>query len=98
MKKRSFAAVLLLPLITCGIYGIYWLVKTKGEMVAKGADIPTAWLLIVPIANIFWLWKYAEGVAKVTNNAFSNAIAFILIFLLGSIGSAIIQTKFNEVS
>jgi hypothetical protein len=97
MKKRNIVAVIILSIVTCGIYSIVFYVKTKGEMVTKGAVIPTCWLLIVPIVNFYWLWKYSEGVAKVTNNAFSNAVAFILLFFLGFIGQAIIQSKFNEV-
>jgi hypothetical protein len=97
MTKRSPVAVLLLPIITCGISYIVWLVKTKNEMVEKGAEIPTAWLLIVPIANFIWLWKYAQGVEKVTSSALSGGAAFILMFLLGSIGGAVIQSKFNAV-
>lgn len=46
-------AVLLLPLITFGIYQIVWYVKTKNEMNQLGATIPTAWLVIVPIVNIW---------------------------------------------
>ncbi|NBU33013.1 DUF4234 domain-containing protein [bacterium] len=67
MKKRSPVAVLLLPFVTFGIYSIYWLVKTKGEMKALGADIPTAWLIIVPLVNFWWYWKYCKGVEQVTN-------------------------------
>jgi hypothetical protein len=96
MKNRNVVAVLLLPFITFGIYGIYWYVKTKGEMKAKGADIPTAWLLIIPIVNWWWLWKYSEGVEKTTNNSMSGALSFLLLFLLGSIGMAVIQNEFNK--
>jgi hypothetical protein len=98
MKKRSPVAVLLLPFVTFGIYGIYWQVKTKVEMNSVGASIPTAWLLIVPIVNIWWLWKYSEGVDKVTNGKMSGVLAFILLFLLGFIGGAIIQSSFNQVA
>ena len=44
MQKRSPISVILLTIVTLGIYGIYWQVKTKGEMNALGADIPTALL------------------------------------------------------
>jgi len=98
MNKRSPIAVFFLPLITFGIYGLVWYVKTKGEMNTKGAGIPTAWLLIIPIANIFWMWKWAQGVGKVTNNSMSGPVAFLLILFLGVIGMAIIQSKFNEVA
>ncbi len=61
IKNRNIVAVYLLTIFTLGIYGIYWQVQTKEEIKGLGADIPTAWLLIVPIANIYWLYKYAEG-------------------------------------
>jgi uncharacterized protein DUF4234 len=96
MKHRNPFAVFILPFVTLGIYSIVWHVKTKNEMNAKGAQIPTAWLLIIPFVSIYWLWKYAEGVEHVTNGKQSQALAFVLLFLLGSIGSAIIQNDFNN--
>ena len=96
MEQRNPFLVFLLALITFGIYGIVWYVKTKREMNSKGAQIPTAWLLIIPIVNIYWLYKYSEGVELVTNKDMSTAVAFILLFLLGIIGMAIIQSKFNS--
>ena len=97
MTKRSVAAVIILTLITFGIYGLVWMVKTKGEMVKLGADIPTAWLLIVPIASIYWMWKFAGGVEHVTRGKQSQVMAFILMFVLGLIGMAIIQSELNKV-
>ncbi|MCX6727246.1 MAG: DUF4234 domain-containing protein [Candidatus Saccharibacteria bacterium] len=96
MKNRSPIAVALLPIVTFGIYQIFWYVDTKEEMNAHGADIPTAWLLIVPLANIYWVWKYCGGVEKVTNAKYSQVLAFILLYLIGSIGAAIIQDAFNK--
>jgi hypothetical protein len=96
MKKRSPVAVLLLPFITFGFYSLYWLVATKGELNTQGAKIPTAWLLIVPIVNIWWLWKYSEGVENVTKEKPSGVVAFILLFLLGFIGQAIVQSDYNK--
>jgi heme/copper-type cytochrome/quinol oxidase subunit 4 len=63
IKKRNILAVYLFAIITLGIYLIYWLVQTKKEMNSLGASIPTAWLLIIPIANLYWMWKYCEGFA-----------------------------------
>ena len=95
MKHRSPIAVLLFSIITFGIYSIVWQVKTKIEMNNSGTQIPTAWLLIVPIVNIWWLWKYSQGVDQITNGKMSAVISFILLFLLGFIGMAIIQNEFN---
>lgn len=98
MKKRSPIAVFLLPFVTFGIYYIYWLVKTKGEMNQQGAAIPTAWLIIIPFVNIWWMWKYSEGVEKVTGGKISTILAFLLILLLETIGAAIIQDGFNKIA
>ena len=96
MIKRSVAAVIILTIVTFGIYGIVWFVKTKGEMVKHGADIPTAWLLIVPIASIYWMWKWSGGVEHVTRGKQQQVIAFILVFVLGLIGMAIVQSWLNK--
>src|SRR5260370_41982791 len=98
MKRRSPAAPLLLPVVTFGIYSLVWLVKTKNEMNRTVDAIPTAWLLIVPIANIWWEWKYAVGVEQYTHRGMSRHAAFGLIFLLGPIGAATVQNAFNTVT
>jgi hypothetical protein len=95
MKNRNPIAVFFLPLVTFGIYAIIWLVKTKNEMNNQGANIPTAWLIIIPFVSLYWLWKYAEGVEKVTNGKQSQVLAFVLLFLLGIVGYAVIQSDFN---
>ena len=97
MTKRSVASVIILTLVTLGIYGLVWMVKTKGEMNQAGANIPTAWMLLIPfIGPIIWQWKFAGGVEHVTGGKFSQAISFILMFVLGIIGMAIIQSELNK--
>lgn len=98
MKNRSPIAVAVLTLVTFGIYGVYWQVTTKGEMNKLGADIPTAWLIVVPFVSIWWLWKYSEGVEKVTGGKLSGVLAFVLLWLAGVIGCAIVQDSFNKVN
>jgi hypothetical protein len=89
--------VFLLPFVTFGIYALYWLVRTKTELNAAGAKIPTAILLIVPIANLYWLWKFGEGVDYVTDRRMSTGVAFLLVLFLDIIGSAIIQSQLNNI-
>jgi hypothetical protein len=97
MKKRSPVAVFLLGLITIGFYSWYWAVKTKGEMNKLGEKIPTAWIWLIPfVGGVWWYWKYSEGVEHVTHEKPSGVLAFILLFLLGNIGQAIIQDFFNK--
>ncbi len=97
MKKRNPIAVAVFTVITVYIYGIVWYVKTKREMTNLGARIPTAWLIIVPFVNIWWLWKYSEGVDKVINGKLSTPLSFVILFLIDVIGMAIVQYYFNRV-
>jgi hypothetical protein len=98
MKHRSPAAVFLLSLITFGIYAFVWHVKTKNELNRLGAHIPTAWLLIVPLANLYWIWKYCEGVEQVSQGQISAVLALILLLLLSIVGLAIMQSEYNKLS
>ena len=97
MKNRSVGIVVLLTLITFGIYGIVWFVKTKNEMnKTYGTEIPSAIMMIIPVISIIWMWKWAGGVEKATNGKQSQTMAFVLVFLLSVIGMAIIQSEFNK--
>ena len=98
MKKRNPILVIFLAFITFGIYCLVWYVITKDEMNAKGATIPTAWLIIIPLVNYYWLWKFCEGVELVTNKGMTTAVAFLLVFFLSIIGMAIIQSELNKVA
>lgn len=99
IKQRSPIAVLLLSIITFGIYEWYWRVKTKGEINATNSDNPhilTAWIWVIPFGTIWWQWRYSEGAAKAINDKYSNAVVFLLTWLLGPIGDAILQDAFNK--
>ena len=98
MQHRDPIMVILLSIITFGIYYLVWLVTTKNQMNTKGAQIPTAWLLIIPLVNIWWYWRFCEGVELVTNKGTQTVIAFLLLWLLGIIGIAIIQNELNKVA
>jgi len=96
MERRSVLAVLILSFITFGIYQLYWFFVTKCEMNDRGADIPTFILFFIPFANIWWFWKYSEGVARVTRGSLETVVSFLLLLLLGFIGVAIVQATFND--
>jgi len=61
VSKREPLLVLLLSIVTFGIYHVWWLVKTRREINACGANIPSPWLMIIPIVSLFFFAKYTEG-------------------------------------
>lgn len=98
VKHRNIFLVYIFIFITFGIYGIYWLVSTKNEMNNLGAKIPTGWLLIVPIANIYWVYKYCEGFAQNVKKDNNTALWFILYIFVGIIMPGVIQSELNKLA
>jgi len=87
----------LLLLITFGCYAIYWLVVTKGEVNRLGAKIPTAWLLLIPFANIYFLYKFTQGFSIFILDHPSDAFAyFLVLFFLWPFSTLIFQWHMNR--
>lgn len=99
MKNRNLLAVFFLPFVTFGIYSWHLAIKTKTEMNNLGADIPTAWIWLIPFVGIiWWLWKYCEGVELVTKGRVQTIVALIVLFVFGSLSQTILQYYFNQVT
>ena len=98
VKNRNIVMVYILSMITFGIYGIFWTVATKNEMNGLGAEIPTAWLIIIPIANIYWMYKYCEGFSEKVKKDNNPILWFVLYILVGIIMPAIVQSELNKLA
>ncbi|HLD39964.1 MAG TPA: DUF4234 domain-containing protein [Candidatus Nanoarchaeia archaeon] len=98
IKHRNIFLVYLFTIITFGIYGIYWLISTKNEINRLGAKIPTAWLIIIPIANLYWAYKYCEGFAHKVKKDDNTVLWFILYVLVGIVMPAIVQSELNKLA
>ena len=96
VKHRNIFLVYLLTFITFGIYGLYWMVSTKEEINSFGASIPTAWLIIIPIANYYWMYKYAEGYSNFVKKDNNAILWFLLMFFVGIIIPALVQSELNK--
>jgi len=96
IKHRNIFLVYLFGIITFGIYFIYWSVSTKNDINSKGGEIPTAWLMIVPIANLYWIYKYCEGFSEKVKNDNNTLLWFIVSVLVGIVMPAIIQGELNK--
>ena len=96
IKYRNIFLVYLFSIITLGIYAIYWAISTKDEINSLGAKIPTAWLLIIPIANLYWVYKYCEGFSEKVKKDKSNLLWFIVSILVGIVMPVIVQSELNK--
>jgi hypothetical protein len=95
VKKRSIGNMVALWFCTFGLYGLIWYIQTANEMNEEGAQIPSAWLVLVPVANWYWIWKWAGGVEHITQGRSARGATFALMFL-NIIGMAIVQDSLNK--
>ncbi len=86
VKERNPVLVLVLAIVTFGIYGIYWFYTTTKEMVeASGKNSsPVLWTigLFIPIVNIIMFWKHAHLLEEVTGE--HSGIPVFLLWLVFS--------------
>ena len=99
IKNRNIALVYIYGILTLGIYFIYWGISTKNEINDEfKTDIPTGWLLIIPIANIYWLYRYTEAFVTKVKGDDDTALWFILFWLVGIIMPWIVQSELNKLA
>lgn len=85
-----------LTIFTFGIYYLYWTVKTKNELNRMGGRIPTAFLLIIPVANFYFWYKYAQSYTTYIKKGSEPLLYLLVIALVGWVGMFIIQDGLNE--
>ena len=70
MKNRSLIKMLVLSIITLGIYQIYWLYKTREELVSLRQEVPSFWLLVAPYITVILVF----GAQLVINSSPSTSM------------------------
>lgn len=110
--QRNIAMCIILSLVTCGIYGLYWFIclTDDANSVAVSSDDVTAsgvmslLLVIVTcgIYQLYWAYKMGEKLdnAKSAKGMSSNngSILYLLlsIFGLGIVAYALMQNDLNQ--
>lgn len=104
MTKRSVLTVILLSIVTCGIYSIYWYYQTANELNAceEQDQLPNYIVAILlsfvtcGIYGIYWLYKFYKKVDTVcgTNDLLINLL--LSLFVSPLIGMGIAQNSCNK--
>ena len=106
IKKRNIAVCILLTLITCGIYGIYWIIMLAKEGVsvkdpADNAVLEIVLMLFLPFLGLFFTEKkFAEGCAAQGINHKDNSVLYLILSLfgLGIVGLCMLQNDLNQLA
>jgi len=98
IKKRNPALVVIFSIITLGIYLLYWIVATKKEIKSLGAKIPSAWLIIVPIGNLYFLYRYCEGFSDYVKKDKMGVVWTLLTLTCFPVMPIIVQIELNKIA
>ncbi len=107
VKPRNLALALVLSIITCGFYTIYWQIKLTDEANEvfptdyKTSGVAT-WLFSLITCGIFgfyWAYKMGQKVISKSNNPNDNytpIIYLVLYFFVGIVVLCLLQDSVNK--
>ncbi len=106
IKQRNIVTCILLTLITCGIYGIYWMIMLAKEAVsvkdpADSGVLEIVLMLFLPFLGIFLCEKkLAEGCAEKGIAHTDNSVLYLILGLvgLGIVGICMLQSDLNKLA
>ncbi len=111
IQQRNIAVCIILSLVTCGIYNIYWFIcLTNDANTASGTFATsggTAFLLTLITCNIYGLyWAYKQGEkideAKrqrgIPSDSSGGLYLVLQLFGLGIVANALMQNELNNLA
>ena len=106
IKERGLALAIVLTILTCGLYGIYWQVKVNDEALEladekgpSGIAVILLTILTCGIYGFFWMYKMGVCTDKMKNSPNGNTgILYIILTLFGLniVGMALTQDAINN--
>ena len=100
IKQRSPIAVILLTLLTCGFYGLFWYYSTADELHGKGkletSPVLLLLLMFIPPLGLFSVWKHSAGIEALSDGNTSGVLLFILAIFFFPAQLFIAQTELNK--
>lgn len=109
IKRRDIAVAIILSIVTCGIYGLYWFVclnddlneLTDREGTSGGVALILS-LVTCGIYTIYWMYKSGEKVDELKSrrgqtSQYSGLVYIVLtLFGFGIVSYALIQDELNK--
>lgn len=111
IKERNIVVTIILSLITCGIYGIYWFVVMTNDVAQNSSEYKTSGvtalvltLITCGIYGFYWYYKMGKAIAQMGESkgiAISdNSLMYIILALFGFgiVNYALMQNDLNKMA
>lgn len=109
--NRNIVVCIILTIITCGIYGIYWMYKLTEEVggwsgdrsISPGGAVIFS-LITCGIYAVYWCYRMGKQIYQAEMNngmmASDDSVLFVVlsIFGLGIVVYAILQSRINNLT
>ena len=105
IKNRNIVVCVILSIVTCGIYYIYWFIKITDESNALAPNNATtsggkAFLLTLVtfgIYGIYWAYKLGNKVGEMSGGSDQGVVYLILaLFVLSIVPMCMAQAEINK--
>ncbi len=109
IQQKNIAVCIILSIVTCGIYGIYWFVVLSDELGELSGDKKTSGLMALlltlvtcGIYGIYWAYKIGERVDTVKSQngtpSDNTGILYLILTLFGFgiVYYALAQNEINK--
>lgn len=111
IEKRNIAVCIILSIVTCGIYGIYWFIKLNDDVNTASNTYGTSGgmaflltLITCGIYGFYWAYKQGEKIDAAKNRrgipSSNSGILYLLltIFGLSIVAWALMQSELNQMA
>ena len=104
-SPAAWPSALILSLVTCGIYMLYWMYKVNDELNllagnpngTSGGMVLVFDILTCGIYGIYWNYKMGQNVSRLTGDNFSPIVMLLLaLFQCSFISLALMQDTINK--
>lgn len=110
ISERSIAVAIILSIVTCGIYGLYWLAcmasdlnQVSGDNSTSGGMVVLLTIVTCGIYGYYWMYKAGQQIAKgktyrglVADKNAGILYLILAIFRLSIVSYALIQNELNS--
>ena len=112
IQQRNIAVCIILSIVTCGIYGLYWFIclsddtnRVSGDVSGTSGGMALVLTIITcNIYGIYWAYKQGEKIDRAKANrglpSGNNGVLYLILTLFGFpiIAWALMQNELNNLA
>ena len=90
VKNRSIVVAIILTIVTCGLYGIYWMAAVQNESLAAAKESGTSGGMVVVLTIVtcgiygfVWAYQLGERIDRIKGSSSNSGLIYLILALFG---------------